>query len=313
MKFKHKVRMFRDFGFRVGFSSACSSALRYPMALTRWKDRCILDFLREKYSGIIQNHRQSHLQEVLTAEPPAVWSVWWQGEDNAPELVKMCFAAINAHRGAHPFRIITRDNFTDYIDLPEHITRKVQEGTITLTHLSDIIRFYLLARYGGLWLDATILPVRDIPEEIYSYDYYVIRHAENPYSYGVNRDRWISFLQAAKKENPLCKFGYDFLAEYWKEQNTLIDYMLIDYALELAYQEFPEYVKFLEGVPLNNPEVDSLRPILNDEWDSQKFAALSGATDFFKLTYKHVLRKESAGRETFYGHLLASVQKHTRP
>ena len=298
--------MFRDFGFRAGFSSMCSSALRYPMALTRWKDKCILDFLREKYSSVIRNHRQEKFTaDTISDTPPAIWSVWWQGEENAPDLVNMCFTAINAHRGAHPFRIITSENFREYIDLPEHITRKVQEGTITLTHLSDILRFYLLARYGGLWLDATILPVRDIPEEIYSYDYYVIRHAENSYSYGVNRDRWISFLQAAKKGNALCSFGYEFLAEYWKEQNMLIDYMLIDYALELAYQEFPEYVKFLEGVPLNNPEVDSLRPIMNEVWDSGKFEELSASTDFFKLTYKHVLRKEIAGKKTFYGHLVS--------
>ncbi len=313
MKFKRKVRMFRDFGFRVGMSSACSSALRYPMALTRWKDKCILDYLREKYSNVIQNHRQNFAADSFSDATPAIWSVWWQGEDNAPELVRMCFAAINKHKRSHPFRIITSENFTDYINLPEHITRKVQDGTITLTHLSDIIRFYLLAEHGGLWLDATILPVRDIPEEIYSYDYYVIRHPENPYSYGVNRDRWISFLQAAKKGSPLCRFGYDFLTEYWVNQNTLIDYMLIDYALELAYQEFPEYVGFFEAVPENNPEVDSLRPILNEKWEAQKFAALSASTDFFKLTYKHVLRKELAGCETFYGHILASLQKNTRP
>ena len=305
MKFKRKVQMFRDFGFSVGFSSMCSSALRYPMALTRWKDKCILDWLRKKYSGVIQNHRQKKFAaDTVSDTPPAIWSVWWQGEKNAPELVKMCFAAINAHRGVHPFRIITSENFREYIDLPEHITRKVQEGTITLTHLSDIIRFYLLAKYGGLWLDATILPVRDVPEEIYSYDYYVIRHAENPYSYGVNRDRWISFLQAAKKGSALCAFGYEFLAEYWKEQNMLIDYMLIDYALELAYQEFPEYRKFLDAVPLNNPEVDSLRPILNEEWNSGKLEELSASTDFFKLTYKHRLEKNISGQETFYGHLV---------
>ena len=305
MKFKHKIQMFKDFGFLVGFSSACSSALRYPMALTRWKDRCILGWLREKYSSVIKNHKQKIFTIEEKSDTPAIWSVWWQGEQNAPELVRMCFAAINAHRGAHPFRIITRENFREYIALPEHITRKVQDGTITLTHLSDIIRFYLLAEYGGLWLDATILPVRDIPEEIFSYDYYVIRHEENPYSYGVNRDRWISFLQAAKKGNPLCRFGYEFLAEYWKEQNMLIDYMLIDYALELAYREFPEYRRFLDGVPENNPEVDSLRPIMNEEWNSQKFAVLSESTDFFKLTYKHSLMKTISGHETFYGHLSA--------
>ena len=305
MNIKHKIQMFRNFGFRVGFSSACSSALRRPMAITRWKDKCILGWLKEKYSSVIENHRQKFSANDYVSETPAIWSVWWQGEHNAPEIVKMCFAAIRRHKGSVPFRIITEANYREYIDIPEHVIRKVRNKTITLTHFSDIIRFYLLSKYGGLWLDATILPVRDIPKEIFSYDYYVIRHEENPYSYGVNRDRWISFLQAAKKGSPLCAFGYEFLAEYWKEQNKLIDYMLIDYALELAYQEFPEYRRFLDAVPMNNPEVDSLRHILNQEWDSVKFTALSESTDFFKLTYKHVFMKNIAGSETFYGHLSA--------
>ena len=129
MKFRKKVQMFRDFGFLVGFSSACSSALRYPMALTRWKDRCILDWLRKKYSTVIKNHKQKIFTIEEKSDTPAIWSVWWQGEENAPELVRMCFAAIRKHQCAHPFRIITEANYRDYIDLPEHIIRKVQEGT----------------------------------------------------------------------------------------------------------------------------------------------------------------------------------------
>ena len=308
MKLKRKLQMYKEFGFKVAFSSACSSALRHPMAITHWKNKCITDWLRTKYSSVIQKHRQKFFSTADNSDTPAaIWSIWWQGEDSAPELVKMCFSAINRYRGSHPFKIITRNNFKDYIDLPEHIIRKVQGGIITLTHLSDIIRFYLLAHYGGLWLDATILPVRDIPAEIFSYDYYVIRHEENPCSYGVNRDRWISFLQAAKKGSPLCTFGYDFLAEYWKEQTILIDYMLIDYALETAYQEFPEYRNFLQAVPMNNPDVDNLRPILGEKWDSQKFAELSASTDFFKLTYKHTFSKAKHGQDTFYGHFIRSI------
>ena len=145
--------------------------------------------------------------------------------------------------------------------------------------------------------------MRDIPEEIFGRDYYVIRHEDNPRSYGVNRDRWITFLQAARKGNSLCKFGYDFLAEYWKEQNSLIDYMLIDYAVEIAYEEFPECRRMLDAVPLNNSEVDSLRPVLNDEWDAEEFRRLAKATQFFKLTYKHKYVKAKHGRETFYGHI----------
>lgn len=295
--------MYKEFGFLVAFSSACSSALRFPMAITRWKDRCIVRWLKKKYSSVILRHRQYATPKENSGEVPVIWSVWWQGTENVPDLVKMCFASINMHRGEHSFIIITKDNYRKYIDLPEHIIRKVQAGIITLTHLSDIIRFCLLAKYGGLWVDATILATENISAEIFGYDYYVIRHEENPGSYGVNRDRWISFLQAGKKGNQLCKFGYDFLVEYWKDRNFLIDYMLIDYAIEIAYEEFPECKRLIDAVPLNNPAVDSLRPIMNEEYDAVSFEKLMEATNFFKLTYKHKLVKAKDDHETFYGRL----------
>lgn len=306
MDIKHKIRMFRNFGFKVGFSSACSSALRWPMAITRWKDRSILDWLREKYSTVIQAHTQNPVQAAPTnGTPPAIWSVWWQGEDHAPEIVKVCFSAINKHKGSHPFRIITRDNFREYVDLPEHITRKVQDGTMSFTHFSDILRVYLLYHYGGLWLDSTMLVVDDIPEEIFRREYFSIKSGFNLKSFSVPMGRWTSFCQAAHKGSMLCGFALDLHVEYWKEQTMPVDYILIDYIYALAYEEFPKCRELLDSVPVNNRDTENLMPILNQKWDAQKFAALSSATRFFKLSWKHKFVKEIAGHETFYGHLSA--------
>ena len=308
MEIKKKIRIYKEFGFKVGFASFCSSAFRYPMAITRWKDKVIIDYLKKNYNNVIQQYKsfsKNYKQEASNI----IWSIWWQGEENAPEVVKACFASVRKHCGKRDFKVITKENFRDYIQIPEHILRKVDSGIISLTHLSDILRFYLLSRYGGMWIDATIFVADDIAEEIFNSDYYVIRHEENFYSYGVNRDRWITYLQAAKKNSILCSFGYDFLVEYWKKQNFLIDYMLIDYVVELAYQEFPEVKNLLDSVPLNNPENEGLRPLLNSKWDEKKFAALIRSTNFFKLTYKHKFIKNISVHKTFYGKIIEGVGK----
>lgn len=307
MDLKHKIRMFRNFGFKVGLSSACSSALRYPMAVTRWKDKCILDWLRKKYSTVIQKyrHKVSGITSSHSYSTAPIWSVWWQGEENAPELVKMCFASINKHRGTHTFRIITEANYREYIDLPEHIIRKVQDRTISLTHFSDILRVYLLYHYGGLWLDATMLAADGIPEEIFTREFFSIKMGFNPKSYAVTMGRWASFLQAAHKGSMLCGFALDFHVEYWKEQIMPVDYILIDYIYALAYEEFPECRQLLDSVPVNNKDTYNLMPLLNAKWDSQKFAELSASTSFFKLSWKHKFVKTISGQETFYGHLSA--------
>ena len=221
------------------------------MAVTRWKDRCIVNWLKKNYKNVILKYKQKSFTKNHSDTKKIIWSIWWQGEENAPEVVKICFENMRENCASHELKIITKDNYTNYINLPEHIIKKVEAGMITLTHLSDILRFYLLSRYGGMWIDATILVTEKIPEEIFEREYYVIRHEKNFNSYGVNMDRWITFLQAAKKDNILCSFGYDFLIEYWKERTSLIDYMLIDYAVEIAYEEFSKCREILDsGVEL---------------------------------------------------------------
>ena len=305
MDIKHKIQMFRNFGFRIGLASACSSALRRPMAITRWKDRCILDWMKRNYSSVIQKYRQNFSGITGSAEGNApIWSVWWQGEENAPEIVKMCFASVNKHRGAHPFRIITQENFREYIDLPEDIIRKFQAGTIRHSFFSDILRVYLLYHYGGLWLDATMLVTGDIPEEIFAHEFFSIKMGYNPNSYAVTMERWASFLQAAHKGSMLCGFALDLHVEYWKEQIMPVDYILIDYIYALAYEEFPKCRELLDSVPVNNRDTEKLMPLLNQKWDMEKFAELSASTGFFKLSHKHRFVKSISGQETFYGHLV---------
>ena len=55
------------------------------------------------------------------------------------------------------YTIITKDNWKQYMKLPKHITEKVENGQITLTHFSDIIRAELIRQYGGFLLVVTVL------------------------------------------------------------------------------------------------------------------------------------------------------------
>ena len=313
MKLRDKLRMFKEFGFTAGLSSMCSSALRWPMAITRWKDRCLINWLRENYSSVILEYSQNRPAPSDSMSTPVIWSIWWQGQENAPEIVKMCFAAMDRYRDGRTLNIITRHNYKEYIDLPGHIIRKVQEGTISLTHFSDILRLYLLYHYGGLWLDATMLVTGIIPEEIFRCEYFSIKTGFNPKSYAVTMGRWASFLQAAHRNNTLCKFALDFHLEYWKKQTMPIDHILIDYIFALAYEDFPECRQMLNAVPVNNIAADSLASVLNSEWDSRKFEQLTASAAFFKLTWRRKFEKFIAGRETMYGHIYSSIMKDTRP
>lgn len=310
MSIKKKKILFKEFGPLVGFSSACSSAIRFPMAITRWKDRCILCWLKEHYGDIVQKYKQNNawiINAEKPIEPAPIWSVWWQGEENAPEMVKMCFASVNRHRGKHPFIIITKDNYQEYVSLPEHILQKVNSGILSLTHFSDIIRLYLLTHYGGLWLDATIYVADTIQDVIFTSNFYSIKNGFNPRSHAVTQGRWSSFLQAAQKGSPLCSFALDYQIAYWEKQTTPIDYILIDYFYALAYEELPECRELLDSVPVNNKMIESLRPLLNKVWSPSVLSDLTADTTFFKLTWKQNFEKTVSGCETVYGHLVKDI------
>lgn len=85
-----------------------------------------------------------------------VWTMWYQGEERAPDIVKICLASMRANLDPASFEIIfiDKNNINDYIELPQYILDRV--GT-DYAHLSDIVKSALLYNYGGIWADATCL------------------------------------------------------------------------------------------------------------------------------------------------------------
>jgi hypothetical protein len=68
-----------------------------------------------------------------------IFTIWQQGEENAPELVKSCFRSIRKHCKQE---LIVLDDKTifDYITLPDVIVKKYKEGKIRRAHFADICR-----------------------------------------------------------------------------------------------------------------------------------------------------------------------------
>ena len=303
MKIKKATQLYREFGFKVAFASFCSSAFTHPMAITCWREKVLINYLRKNYNYLLRKYKNLPANNNQEASN-IIWTIWWQGEENAPEVVKSCLASMRRHCGNRELKVITKENFRDYIEIPEYILKKVDDGLITLTHLSDILRMYLLHRYGGLWLDATIFVMKKIPEEVFSAPYFTVKRERNFYDSNVAQRRWTGFLQAAHKDSKLCGFAYEIMLEYWKTHTSLFAYVFLDYIIALAYEEFSEFRVIFDAVPLNNPEIDSLQPMLNLPYDEKKFAALTKNTNFFKLIWKQEFQKNISGSETFYGRII---------
>ncbi len=101
-----------------------------------------------------------------------IWTIWLQGEENAPALVKACFRSVRKHC-SQELVVLDEKTIFDYIELPDEIVQKYKDGKIAHAHFADICRVELLYRHGGYWLDATGFVTAPIPKWIQDQDFFV--------------------------------------------------------------------------------------------------------------------------------------------
>lgn len=241
-----------------------------------------------------------------------IWCCWWQGEEQMPELVKMCHTrlkqVIPPDKGE--LHLITLDNYRDFVELPEHIIDKFQQNIITMTTMSDVLRFALLRKYGGYWLDATVFFTGEIPEEYFSGRFYCQRMVSNTEAAKREacRCNWCGFSMAGPKGSIIFRFMYDAFSRWWAHYDTIIDYVLIDYLLWTGFKNIPAIHDTIDAVPDNNEDIFEMYQVLNQPYSEELYARLTKRNVMHKLTYKMDLQKVTAsGEQTLYGHLLEQV------
>ena len=83
-----------------------------------------------------------------------IYSLWMQGEEQAPALSKACFSRWREINPDYEVRVLTA---ADVPSLTAHLPFDV--SVLPAPAISDIVRIELLARYGGVWTDASVLPI----------------------------------------------------------------------------------------------------------------------------------------------------------
>lgn len=227
-----------------------------------------------------------------------IWIFWWQGEKNMPALVKYCFNSVKKNYNQEKVILITKENFHKYTDISKRILSLLKSKKITLTHFSDILRFNLLKNYGGLWLDATVFVSGKIDREKFC-EFYTCSGYEDKDLFFVTRGNWCGFLIGGAANNELFSFMNNFFEIYWNNYDKLIDYFLIDYALNYAWSKniggFKSFTQ--ENIHTDNPNLFMLQSKLNKKFDKDEWKRLTENTNMFKLSYK---KKISNKKGTFY-------------
>ena len=101
-----------------------------------------------------------------------IWMYWEEGEDHLRQTNKYNYLCVTAWRDMNPnwtfhfLNATSRARFAADIEYYTHLT--VQKR-------SDLLRLMLLIRYGGVWVDASVLPLQPLDTFIHTY-------ADNPAS-----------------------------------------------------------------------------------------------------------------------------------
>lgn len=213
-----------------------------------------------------------------------IFSIWLQGEENAPALVKACFRNIRKHC-KQELVVLDEKTLFEYISLPDFIMEKRKKGKIKNAHFADICRVELLYEYGGMWLDATDFVTSDIPQWIIDEDFFV-------YLAGKKVGGWYSFMQnyfiRSRKGAYLLEAWRAMMFDYWKHENTPIDYFVHQLLFKTLVTNDERAKKYFAKMP--HVDQDATHVVWweynNKPFNKELFSKLTADAFFQKTTYK---------------------------
>lgn len=254
----------------------------------------------------INSKDKMHLEEF------PIWVCWFQGIEQAPEIVKVCVKSIqeNISKNAK-VHIITFGNLGEYVKIPDIITKKMKQGNITLTQYSDIIRYALLSKYGGFWIDSTILVTSNI-EYLCNYEYYTRKSDRLELNFGnyMIQGRFTVHLNKGDYNNYLYNFIYDAYIEYYKKMNISVDYFLTSFFVDIAYENIPKCRDMMDKLEYNDEGLEArLCENLNNIYNEEKYKRYCDNMPFQKLSYKlDKYIRQVDGNLTFYGYIMKQYE-----
>lgn len=196
----------------VEYLEDCDAELIEPSPFIFYNDvydsiRPFADRYPRDLSGLNSPDLSENKEKIL-------WSCWWQGEEQAPDIVKACWKSQRKYLPEKTRHIIiTNDNYSEYITIPDYVMDKFKGGNNQMAHLADLIRVCLLYKYGGIWLDSTVLVLKAIPPEWWEFPVYTWRFDKTHFC---SKTIWTTWFMGGLQGNELFRFVMEAFFYYFK-------------------------------------------------------------------------------------------------
>lgn len=258
------------------------------------------DNVLEMYAkGDIEKYVLQPIKNIENSEK-IIWQYWGQGfsKKNVPEVVQMCFDSVDKYKGDYTVIRLCDDDLNKYIDLPQYVYEKYNNGTFGKAHFSDLVRLALLSTYGGVWLDATILltaPLQDMLVNsiwfMYQRDY---RQEDQKqwrrtyaYYFSWHKDFKVRLLNSviyARKDACVIIDLFQLLLYYWRTENNVKDYFFFQILFSQYIDRFSERNCFIVSDCLPN----LLQMFITGSYRKYSVLEILKQISIHKLSYKTV-------------------------
>ncbi len=264
--------------------------------------------VRNKVSGYVRRKYHKELELMNYSDKKCednnedVWVCWLQGIENAPAIVQKCFESVQYWLDKKTIHLITEDNLSTYITMPQYIYAKWKKGIISSAHFSDAVRLELLTKYGGIWIDATVLLSGNIPDYIEQSSFFIFQTEKCDIT--KKGENW--FIKSNRNNRILLAtkhLYYEFLRKEGKIKDYFITFILMAMAIEKYPEDWNRMPKIPNAVPL------MLGNVLPDKYDEAYWDEIRRLSTIHKLTYKLDLPEEAD--DTYYGHIINESVKQT--
>ena len=303
------ISIFRKKGFYVCFQELRKAV--QPVWLTRQRGAIDRIMQERAYHYLLRHYSRIASEPVKASDttpqaeekaiPKHIWVCWLQGEDQMPDIVKKCFASVKTFASDYTIHLITNENLFNYVHLPEHIVRKYQNGIISFTHFSDILRTCLLYEHGGIWLDSTVLLTGQLPPFITAETFFVYR----PSWLQDTRTALSNWLISSTAHHPIITKQRQLLFSYWERENKLRDYYVFHLLFRIAVEYNAECREAYMRMPYRcNSAPHSMQFRAFEPYSDRLWTDITSQSPVHKLSWKFKEDKTSLS-DTIYRHILS--------
>lgn len=243
----------------------------------------IVKALRAKYYNLmLERLRENEKNHFENKKSDVVWCCWLQGFNNAPPIVKACHYSLQKHIKDKEIRIVDEANRSEYVQLPDYIEQKWKKGIIPPAMFADLIRLELLIKYGGSWIDATVLCTGDdYPKDYLDASLFFFQYSKKDSNRFSGISNW--FITSCSN-HPILMTLRDMLYAYWKDFDCVLEYFIFHRFIEMIFRLRPDIVK---GMPYGySPDCHILVHHWTEQFDQQKWDKLNGKICFHKLAHQ---------------------------